>query len=186
MTDLCILYLESPWGENEGHERGREEHLEDGNVAFSCFEAFCERVCSKYPEASSCTNREVAIVLVEGNEIHGHVRCISGRGREMLQCQILMSGGRHGFAHRLIAGGSSLAACATDLPRKIPDLACMWKLGPLNLHFNPSPGSICELTRQVRTWTQFSGTRRPGRPDICVVIDGLPYPPLCQNPFLRP
>ena len=77
MTDLCILYLESPWGEDESDERCGEEHLQDGNVAFSCFVAFCERVCGKYPEASTRADSEVAVVLVESHEIHGYDHCMS-------------------------------------------------------------------------------------------------------------
>lgn len=108
MTDLGIFDLESSRGENESHERGREEHLEYGNVAFSGLEAFCKRVCGKYPEPSSSADSEMAVVLVEGDEIHGHVHGGRGMGLVSLQRQTLRSRGRPGSRHRFIAWRSPL------------------------------------------------------------------------------
>lgn len=99
MTDLCIFDLKSSWGENEGHKRGREQHLQDGNVAFSCFEAFCEGVGGKYPKPSSSADSEMAVVLVEGDEIHGHVHGGKGVGLVSLQRQTLRSASRHASRH---------------------------------------------------------------------------------------
>lgn len=103
MTNLCILDLQSPWRENEGHKRGGEEHLEEGNVAFSGVEAFCERVGGEYPEASGGADREMAVVLIEGDEIHGHLGGERRPGPEMLRRLILWSGGRQRVRHGRIA-----------------------------------------------------------------------------------
>lgn len=32
-TYLCVLYYQVTWGEDEGDERGGEEHLDNGDVA---------------------------------------------------------------------------------------------------------------------------------------------------------
>jgi hypothetical protein len=147
MTDLCILDLQSPWRENEGDKRGGEEHLEEGNVAFSCVEAFCERVGGEYAEAPRGADREMAVVLVEGDEIHGHRRCERRPAPEILQRLILRSRGRQRVRHRRIAGRcpfGSLSRLRCDLPRlAVVFWFCMWSSG----HFlkRPSPVSGCDL-----------------------------------------
>lgn len=51
---LGILYYEVSRREDQGHQRGGEEHLDYGHIAIVAVEDLGERVCMVDPEALGC------------------------------------------------------------------------------------------------------------------------------------
>lgn len=86
-TDLRVLYAQDSWRQRERDQRGRKQHLEAGNIAFTRLGLLVEWVGGVHAVAvrgtwSACqliatrglavlhTDAKMAVVLVECHEVH--------------------------------------------------------------------------------------------------------------------